>query len=108
MFLFEYLQASFFGFGPTADIEIDFNNQESHPKALVKRDASSPAEQLLLFTGKEAIEGTVRVILKPGVRLDHTGIKIELFGQIGTSFVLANSWFLHCTFSLFSSRRAGL
>jgi hypothetical protein len=77
------LQASFFGFGPTADIEIDFKNQDSQQKALVKREASAPAEKLLLFTGKEAIEGVVHVVLKPGVRLDHTGIKIELFGQIG-------------------------
>ncbi len=76
-------QASFFGFGPTADIEIDFKNQDSQQKALVKREASAPAEKLLLFTGKEAIEGVVHVVLKPGVRLDHTGIKIELFGQIG-------------------------
>ena len=77
------MQASFFGFGPTADIEIDFKNQDSQQKALVKREASAPAEKLLLFTGKEAIEGVVHVVLKPGVRLDHTGIKIELFGQIG-------------------------
>ena len=85
------LQASFFGFGPTADIEIEFNNEAAHPKALVKREAKAAPEKLLLFSGKQAIEGTVRVILKPGVRLDHTGIKIELFGQIELAYDRGNS-----------------
>ena len=85
------MQASFFGFGPTADIEIEFNNEAAHAKALVKREANAAPEKLLLFSGKQAIEGTVRVILKPGVRLDHTGIKIELFGQIELAYDRGNS-----------------
>jgi hypothetical protein len=38
-----------------------------------------------VIQGKDAITGTVKVIVPAGKSLDHTGIKVELIGQIGMS-----------------------
>ena len=53
---------------------------------MVKKDGDAAPEKLLLYTGKDAVCGVVKVIVPPGKTLDHTGIKLELIGQIGALF----------------------
>ena len=77
-------QAWLLGLGSTAEIEIDFTDEPQPRKyTLVKKDGDAAPEKLLLYTGKDAVCGVVKVIVPPGKTLDHTGIKLELIGQIG-------------------------
>ncbi|XP_050680261.1 vacuolar protein sorting-associated protein 26B-like [Leptidea sinapis] len=73
---------SFFGFGQTADIEIVFDDADKRKVAEVKTD-DGKKEKLLLYYDGETVSGRVNVTLrKPGSKLEHQGIKVELFGQI--------------------------
>lgn len=73
---------SFFGFGQTADIEIVFDDADKRKVAEVKTD-DGKKEKLLLYYDGETVSGKVNVTLrKPGSKLEHQGIKVELIGQI--------------------------
>ncbi|KAJ2943090.1 hypothetical protein O0L34_g18781 [Tuta absoluta] len=73
---------SFFGFGQTADIEIVFDDADKRKVAEVKTD-DGKKEKLLLYYDGETVSGRVNVTLrKPGSKLEHQGIKVELVGQI--------------------------
>lgn len=73
---------SFFGFGQTADIEIHFDDADKRKVAEVKTD-DGKKEKLLLYYDGETVSGRVNVTLrKPGSKLEHQGIKVELIGQI--------------------------
>lgn len=73
---------SFFGFGQTADIEIVFDDADKRKVAEVKTD-DGKKEKLLLYYDGETVSGRVNVTLrKPGSKLEHQGIKVELIGQI--------------------------
>lgn len=73
---------SFFGFGQTADIEIVFDDADKRKVAEVKTD-DGKKEKLLLYYDGETVSGRVNVTLrKPGSKLEHHGIKVELIGQI--------------------------
>ena len=70
-----------FLFGSPCTIDVRFENQES--LALVKyRNEQKEEEELVLFTGADPIVGQVHVNVKPGKKVEHIGIKIELVGQI--------------------------
>lgn len=58
-----------------------FKGQEELPLVSV-RDENKEVSELYLFTGRETVAGTVHLNLKPGKRVDHIGVKIELVGQI--------------------------
>lgn len=73
---------SFFGFGQTADIEIVFDDADKRKVAEVKTE-DGKKEKLLLYYDGETVSGRVNVTLrKPGSKLEHHGIKVELIGQI--------------------------
>lgn len=73
--------ASFFGFGGSCDVGIEFKDEASLPQVLV-RNEHDQEEKLFLITGKDTVAGTVNVKLNKGKKLEHIGIKIELIGQI--------------------------
>jgi vacuolar protein sorting-associated protein 26 len=74
---------NFLGFGQTADIDIVFLDTENRKYAECRMDESGKKEKLLLYYDGETISGKVNVTLKkPGTKLEHQGIKIELIGQI--------------------------
>lgn len=73
--------ASFFGFGSAAEIDLVLNNQESLKQIPVKNE-NKEIEQLYLLSGKDDVIGETRINVKPGKKVDHIGIKIELIGQI--------------------------
>lgn len=73
---------SFFGFGQSADIEIELANSASRKQVDVKNE-DGKKERLLLYYDGESVSGKVIVNLKvPGKKLEHHGIKIEFVGQI--------------------------
>eukprot|EP00744_Colponema_vietnamica_P006206 GILI01009021.1.p1 GENE.GILI01009021.1~~GILI01009021.1.p1 ORF type:complete len:298 (-),score=82.63 GILI01009021.1:138-1031(-) len=81
---------SLFGFGSGCTVSVDLANNESRKQVTVSRDGKT-SERLPLFTDGEDIAGTVQVQLKPGKKLEHVGIKIELVGQIEMFYDRNNS-----------------
>jgi len=73
---------SFFGFGSSCDLDIEFQDQEKLPVVEVKNDTGE-LEPIYLFTGRDTVAGQVHVRLGKGTKkLEHIGIKIELIGHI--------------------------
>ncbi|XP_047495479.1 vacuolar protein sorting-associated protein 26B-like [Penaeus chinensis] len=73
---------SFFGFGQSADIEIQLDGSDTRKMAEMKTEDGKKERYYLYYDG-ESVSGKVNVALKkPGSRLEHQGIKIEFVGQI--------------------------
>lgn len=77
---------SFFGFGQSADVEIELHSVDGRGKVEQKSDddgADAKKDSLPLYYDGESISGEVRVTLrKQDSKLSHKGIKIEFIGQI--------------------------
>lgn len=76
-----------FGFGQSADIEIQLDDAEKRKLVQTRpftEDLSLPKQKVMyLYYDGESISGKVRVFLKkPGQKLEHQGIRIEFIGQI--------------------------
>lgn len=73
---------SFFGFGQSAEVEIQLSNSANRKQVDVKNE-DGKKEKLFLYYDGETVSGKVNVNLKvPGKKLEHHGIKIEFVGQI--------------------------
>jgi len=73
---------AFFGFGQTADIEIQLDDAQTRKLAQIRAEDGSKESHYLFYDG-ESVSGTVHVRLKkPGQKLEHHGIKIEFLDQI--------------------------
>lgn len=84
--------SALFGWGNHADLDIEFTSADKRKRVTMKKDNESPAENLLLYLGKEDVDGTVHVRVPQGKRLDHTGIKVELVGQIELAYDRSSSY----------------
>lgn len=60
---------------------LEFDGAEQRPTKTSAGDKRS-GDRLPIFTGNEPVSGCVTVLVAPGKRLEHLGIKIELIGQI--------------------------
>ena len=77
------LSQSIFGFGASASVEIVFDGTEKRPKKTVKSGAEGTADSSFeIYQGHEPVSGTCKVVVPPGKKLEHLGIKIEMIGQI--------------------------
>ncbi|XP_052860633.1 vacuolar protein sorting-associated protein 26B-like [Anopheles cruzii] len=73
---------NFLRFGQSADIDIIFDGSEQRQQAEIKTEDGKKDKYLLYYDG-ETVGGKVNITLKkPGSKLEHQGIKIELIGQI--------------------------
>uniref|UniRef100_A0A182Q921 Vacuolar protein sorting-associated protein 26 n=1 Tax=Anopheles farauti TaxID=69004 RepID=A0A182Q921_9DIPT len=73
---------NFLRFGQSADIDIIFEGTENRQQAEIKTEDGKKDKYLLYYDG-ETVGGKVNITLKkPGSKLEHQGIKIELIGQI--------------------------
>ncbi|KAF2345868.1 Vacuolar protein sorting protein 26 related [Trinorchestia longiramus] len=73
---------SFFGFGQSAEIEIELDGAESRKLVEIKQEDGRKDRYYLYYDG-ETVSGKVNLSLKkPGSRLEHQGVKIEFVGQI--------------------------
>ena len=52
-------------------------------KKVDHRVSDSRTQEMCIYYDGETVSGAVSITLKPGGRLEHKGIKIELLGQIG-------------------------
>lgn len=73
--------AGFFGFGSSAEIDVEFKDQQNLKKVACKGE-NGEIENLYLFTANDSVTGTVHIKLPKGKKLEHMGIKVELIGQI--------------------------
>lgn len=73
---------NFLRFGQSADIDIVFDGAEHRQYADIKTEDGKKEKYLLYYDG-ETVSGKVNITLKkPGSKLEHQGIKVELIGQI--------------------------
>ncbi|XP_062709154.1 vacuolar protein sorting-associated protein 26B-like [Aedes albopictus] len=73
---------NFLRFGQSADIDIMFDGAEHRQHADIKTEDGKKEKYLLYYDG-ETVSGKVNITLKkPGSKLEHQGIKVELIGQI--------------------------
>ena len=73
---------NFLGFGQSAEVDIVFDGAENRKWAEIKTEDGKKEKYLLYYDG-ETVSGKVNVSLKkPGSKVEHQGIKIELIGQI--------------------------
>ena len=88
--------ASLFGFGPSAKVEIELAQNEKEKRKTITVDGPEGAKlELPIFTQGESIEGKVRVVLPPGKKLDHIGIRLEVIGiRLSTTVQTAKSLLL--------------
>lgn len=72
-----------FGLGTTASIQLNFKRADGQPVKLatLKTKGTEP-EQLPLFSSKDTICAEVKIANQPGKKLDHSGIRVQLLGQI--------------------------
>jgi len=72
---------SFFGFGPSAEIDIVLDGQDSRKTAEIKTEDGKKEKYFLYYDG-ESVSGKVNLTLKRPGKFEHQGIKIEFIGQI--------------------------
>lgn len=73
---------NFLRFGQSADIDIVFDGADNRQCAEIKTEDGKKEKYLLYYDG-ETVSGKVNITLKkPGSKLEHQGIKVELIGQI--------------------------
>jgi vacuolar protein sorting-associated protein 26 len=70
---------NFFTTNPT--IAFSFKDQTTRDRKLVRVPVSDPVEQLI-YLGGEVVNGSVEIAVPSGKKVEHNGVKIELFGQI--------------------------
>ena len=51
-------------------------------KTTTLKDSSGKSHELYIFSGDEDIKGKIQINMKPGKKLEHQGIKVELIGRI--------------------------
>ena len=76
---------SLFGFGPSATVDIILQGADERLKYRPPAGAfgaASDAEGVAIYQGHEPVQGTVRVVLPAGKKLEHLGIKVEMIGQV--------------------------
>ncbi|CAN0197194.1 unnamed protein product [Scytosiphon promiscuus] len=71
-----------FGFNPGVTILVEFDHVDKRPTKPATPGDRRASEALPIFEGSEAVSGTATVLVAPGKKVDHLGIKAELIGQI--------------------------
>ena len=64
-------------------VYITFSLKTEYRKTVEHRVSDSRTQNLFVYYDGENVSGAVNINLKPGGKLEHKGVKIELIGQIG-------------------------
>jgi len=73
-------------FATPVDIDIVLEDGDDRETVDMKLDKSRK-EKAPLYADGESVKGAVTVRPKDGKRLEHTGIKVQFIGTIGTLFL---------------------
>lgn len=73
-----------FNFGPSTTININLfgPGKSEKPKKKIVVAGTETKELLSIFEGQETLFGAAEIVIPPGKKVDHLGIKIEMIGQI--------------------------
>eukprot|EP00929_Paragymnodinium_shiwhaense_P016625 TRINITY_DN125137_c0_g1_i1.p1 TRINITY_DN125137_c0_g1~~TRINITY_DN125137_c0_g1_i1.p1 ORF type:complete len:301 (+),score=86.70 TRINITY_DN125137_c0_g1_i1:166-1068(+) len=72
---------SMFGvFGSSCTVDISFDAEPNRKTAPLSKDKKG--ERAYIYTDGEDVAGTAVVSIRPGKKMDHQGIKVELIGQV--------------------------
>ncbi len=74
---------SFLSFSTPVDIDIVLEDGDDRAMIDVKTDKNR-REKVPLYMDGESVKGAVTIRPKDGKRLEHTGIKVQFIGTIGT------------------------
>lgn len=77
-------------FSTPVDIDVVLEDTDGRSMVDVKLDKNR-REKAPLYMDGESVKGTVTVRPKDGKRLEHTGIKVQFIGTIGTRLTSATS-----------------
>jgi vacuolar protein sorting-associated protein 26 len=77
--------SSLFSFTVNPTVNIFFNDESSRTKKSVKQQGKVESEELLIYGGQESVSGSIEVVIPPGKKIEHQGIKIEMIGHIGNN-----------------------
>lgn len=83
--------SSFF-FSTPVDIDIVLEDSDERETVDIKLDKNR-REKAPLYMDGESVKGAVTVRPKDGKRLEHTGIKVQFIGLIGTIYPTSPSFF---------------
>jgi len=78
-------------FATPVDIDIVLDEADERSMVDVKLDKNR-REKAPLYMDGESVKGAVTVRPKDGKRLEHTGIKVQFIGTIGTFYVSSLIW----------------
>jgi vacuolar protein sorting-associated protein 26 len=93
---------SILGLGSLCTVDFVFDNQDVRKNTLVQTEKGPM--KLLVYSSEEPIKGEIRMNVKPGKKIEHKGIKVELIGQIEVVYDRGNHHdFLSLTQDLSSS-----
>lgn len=67
-------------FGSTCSVDITFDAEQNRKTAPLGKDKKG--ERAFIYTDGEDVSGTAVVSIRPGKKLDHQGIRVELIGQV--------------------------
>jgi hypothetical protein len=61
-------------------ITISFNGESNRPKKVVKiSNKGNDTDELLIYGGQENVTGHVDIMIPPGKKIEHLGVKIEMY-----------------------------
>lgn len=78
-----------FSFGASPTINITLNDETNRKKQLVNIKGQDSME-IPVYNGNEAVTGQIEILVPPGKKFEHLGIKIEMIGHIGM--------YIHCLY----------
>jgi len=77
-------------FGTVCTVDVHLDAESNRKTAPIGRDKKG--ERAFVYTDGEDVSGTAVVSIRPGKKLDHQGIKVELVGQVDMLFDKSNSY----------------
>jgi len=88
------------GIGSLCSVDFFFENQDSRKHTIVQTEKGP--QKLLIYASEDPIVGSIKLNVKPGKKIEHKGIKVELIGQIEVVYDRGN----HHDFLLLSQELA--
>jgi len=77
-------------FGSVCTVDITLDAEPNRKTAPLSRDKKG--ERAYIYTDGEDVSGSAVVSVRPGKKLDHQGIKVELIGQVDMMYDKSKSY----------------
>lgn len=78
-------------FGSVCSLDLNIDHDPNRKMCPLGRDKKG-GERAYIFTDGEDLSGSASVTIKPGRKVDHQGIKVELIGQVDMIYDRSNSY----------------